>query len=577
LRDATALSVSGDTLDLTQLTCSKITLTTGGIKFNGSRTLLGPGADKLTIDGAGRADDVLAMAPGTSLLRVDSLHIANGKFRGIFSFDGVSLNRASITGCDLGVAAGGDLTLAYSSISSNFEGVVGSNVTIANSTISGNSGYACAGIHVGSATISNTTISGNSAIGGYYFPEGYGAGCIDGPATITNSTIASNTSSPGRVGGLRIGAQPTIESSIFANNGWDLSASFSHTIVSGHNNLINNPASNATVPADTITADPKLLPLADNGGPTFTHALSPGSLAIDAGSNSAGLTTDQRGSPFVRSAGARPDIGAFESQPAPPGNIDADFTGAWFDPAQSGHGLFVEVLPGHNLLAYWFTFNPAGTQQAWFMGVGTYSGDIATITQVDQPSGGRWIPNFNPNTIAHNLWGTLTFTFTDHDHGKVDFNSVRGYGAGSMNLTRLTHVATQTTTPAAGIGAGFTGSWYDPAQSGHGLVLEVLPDKNLLAYWFTYNPAGDQQAWFGGVGTYSGNTASITSVEQPMGGRWIPNFNPAAIVRNPWGKLTFDFSDCNHGRVDFVSTVSGYGSNHMDLTRLTQPAGLTCP
>jgi len=155
---------------------------------------------------------------------------------------------------------------------------------------------------------------------------------------------------------------------------------------------------------------------------------------------------------------------------------------------------------------------------------------------------------------------------------------VLGYGTGSMNLTRLTHVAAQTgsMTPATSIGAGFTGSWFDPAQSGQGLVLEVLSDNLLLAYWFTFNPAGDQQAWFGGVATYSGNTATITEVEQPTGGRWIPNFNPATVVHNPWGSLTFTFSDCNHGKVDFNS-VLGYGAGSMNLTRLTQPVGLTCP
>jgi hypothetical protein len=73
--------------------------------------------------------------------------------------------------------------------------------------------------------------------------------------------------------------------------------------------------------ADTIKAAPMLLPLADNGGPTRTHALAAGSPAIDAGNNLAGLVTDQRGSPFVRVAGAAPDIGAFELQPATTGSV----------------------------------------------------------------------------------------------------------------------------------------------------------------------------------------------------------------------------------------------------------------
>jgi hypothetical protein len=44
-----------------------------------------------------------------------------------------------------------------------------------------------------------------------------------------------------------------------------------------------------------------------------------------------------------------------------------------------------------------------------------------------------------------------------------------------------------------------------------------------------------------------------------------------------WGTLTFTFTDCNSGRVDFTSTVPGYGNGSMNLTRLTLPDGLTCP
>jgi N-acetylneuraminic acid mutarotase len=126
------------------------------------------------------------------------------------------------------------------------------------------------------------------------------------------------------------------------------------------------------------------------------------------------------------------------------------------------------------------------------------------------------------------------------------------------------------------IGPGFTGAWFDPAQSGHGLFIEILPNSRLLAGWFAFNPAGTQQAWFVGAGTYSGNMATITAVSLPTGGRWIPNFDPSQIVNNLWGTLTFSFTDCNHGRVDF-SSVLGYGTGSMTLTRLTQPVGLSCP
>ena len=59
---------------------------------------------------------------------------------------------------------------------------------------------------------------------------------------------------------------------------------------------------------DLINTDPLLGPLANNGGPTQTMALLPGSPAIDAGVTVAGVTTDQRG--VLRPQGFAPDIGA---------------------------------------------------------------------------------------------------------------------------------------------------------------------------------------------------------------------------------------------------------------------------
>ena len=68
------------------------------------------------------------------------------------------------------------------------------------------------------------------------------------------------------------------------------------------------------VPPDTIIADPLLAPLADNGGLTWTHALLPGSPAIDTGDDD-GWDTDQRGEGYARIQNAHADIGAYEVDP----------------------------------------------------------------------------------------------------------------------------------------------------------------------------------------------------------------------------------------------------------------------
>jgi plastocyanin len=126
---------------------------------------------------------------------------------------------------------------------------------------------------------------------------------------------------------------------------------------------------------------------------------------------------------------------------------------------------------------------------------------------------------------------------------------------------------------AASLSSGYTGTWYDPAQSGHGFFIEILPGNLLLAYWFTFTPQG-QQAWFGGVGSIVGNTAVVPAT-LTTGARFIPNFNATDVVRSPWGNLNFTFTDCSNGRVDFES-VAGFGSGSMTLKRLTTPAGLEC-
>jgi hypothetical protein len=78
----------------------------------------------------------------------------------------------------------------------------------------------------------------------------------------------------------------------------------------------NDPTDQVNISAEDLN----LGPLADNGGPTETHALLPGSVAIDqipeadcVDADGQPLTTDQRGEP--RPAGSGCDVGAFEVQP----------------------------------------------------------------------------------------------------------------------------------------------------------------------------------------------------------------------------------------------------------------------
>ena len=87
----------------------------------------------------------------------------------------------------------------------------------------------------------------------------------------------------------------------------------------GYNLASDNGGGVLTGPGDQINTDPMLGPLQDNGGPTFTHALLPGSPAINAGNPNftPPPSFDQRGPGYPRVVNGRIDIGSFEVQVPP--------------------------------------------------------------------------------------------------------------------------------------------------------------------------------------------------------------------------------------------------------------------
>jgi len=131
-----------------------------------------------------------------------------------------------------------------------------------------------------------------------------------------------------------------------------------------------------------------------------------------------------------------------------------------------------------------------------------------------------------------------------------------------------------------GISAAFSGNWFDPSQSGQGFEIEILGDSaapQMSVLWFTFAPGGGQ-TWIAAGGPVDGRRATLVAYQiGGPGARFPPHFDASHATPQPWGTLTFEFSDCNSGRVDWASTQPGYGAGTMPLTRLTLPDGLSCP
>ena len=123
-----------------------------------------------------------------------------------------------------------------------------------------------------------------------------------------------------------------------------------------------------------------------------------------------------------------------------------------------------------------------------------------------------------------------------------------------------------------------SGNWYSPSRSGEGFVLEVGAsgtDRTMIATWFTYKDG--QQLWMIGSASLP---VGATSIQVPMfitrGGQFGAAFNPATVVAEAWGTLTFTFPGCNAATVNYAPIVGAGGT--IQMVRLkTQIDGLGCP
>jgi CSLREA domain-containing protein len=284
---------------------------TGDLDLTKSVLLTGAGARSTILDAAG-LDRVFDIAPGVTALLADVTitgGFVDGNGGGIQNAGTLTLLRATIAGNEArtatsrsggGIASSGTLVVTRSTIAGNraYNGggiEVGGTLSLTSSTVGGNvaggpgSNGSGGGIHGSTGatlSVSSASITDNVAFGG----SGSGGGIAAPAATLANTIVANNVS------------HPPDQSAAFTDN-----CAVSALTSQGHN-LSNGSDCGLTGTGDRPGVDPRLGPLADNGGSTDTEAPLTGSPAMDAGADCPSV--DQRG--VSRPRGAACEIGAYE-------------------------------------------------------------------------------------------------------------------------------------------------------------------------------------------------------------------------------------------------------------------------
>jgi cysteine-rich repeat protein len=320
----------------------------GNLFITDGLTLSGAGADVTIIDGGGTMRLLNISTLSADPVIVSGVTLRNGSAPGGFCgtvsfgavgggaicafFNGMLTVRDSVVEACSTTQSGGaaiesiQLTLERTTIRSSsgafpqYGAVHAIQLAVVDSTISDNPSGGIGVPARGHASIVNSTISGNGPTGLRVEGECFPSNCpAPGSAELENVTITGHTAegiynrrayNPSRPPPDEPNAPTSIANTLLAGNGRECTGG----LVSNGYNVVQNPilcdlTGDST--GNLIGATAALSPLADNGGPTATHALPASSIAINAGNPALCPATDQRG--VARAVGGRCDIGAVES------------------------------------------------------------------------------------------------------------------------------------------------------------------------------------------------------------------------------------------------------------------------
>ncbi len=366
LRDAVAVASSGDTIELggTSGSPEAYSLTQGtDIQITTSLTLVGGGVTATSIDGSqndgGRGEGAIARIlriDGGAAVTIQDLSLTGGFDEEDENCPGGSCETIATNGGGALFNDGGDVTLDEVDFTNNSgDNPLGGGVSngsgtlhMTNVSFTNDNAAGGGGLFTRSGTVTGTGVTfeddGPGAFGGG------AAYLLGGTVSLTNVTVVGNGSASGRGGGIvNSGGTLTLINDTFSGNlrgsietehgattsvgNTIIGAGFSDNldfgcIASGREDPLSGNTSTAAIttdlgsnidqdghcrlsgPGDRADVNPKLAPIANNGGATLTQALLSGSPALGAANELNCPTTDQRGEPRANPC----DIGAFEAQ-----------------------------------------------------------------------------------------------------------------------------------------------------------------------------------------------------------------------------------------------------------------------
>jgi hypothetical protein len=457
-------------------------------------------------------------------LTVSNSTISDNSGVGIKNSGSATINYSTLSGNNVfggynpdslggGIFNTGNLTVNNSTISGNKVTAVGA-VPSGTGSVGGPAGNGMGGgIYMGGGmlSINSSTLAVNQAIGGSSFPayagpgDGLGGGLYiaRGMVSITNSTLAGNQATGGWVidghytpelgygGGIYNAAGASalqMHDTILADNTADTGPDLDGGVTSLGYSLIGNTAGGSGFGAsDLLNVNPRFGPLQNNGGPTQTMALLPGSPALNAGDPTQLGVADQRG--VVRTGGV--NIGAYQASASAllltgPSSVTAGVPFAItvqavdpFGQTAVGYAGTVHFVASNGAMAD-YTFTAADGGQHTFSNLVLRRAGTLTVAGTDTANAS--ITGGTALTITPAAASQLLITAPSSVNGGVPFNltvtALDAYGNAATGYAGTVHFSS--TDPSAALPADYTFTAADEGVATFpGLVLGATGNQTI--------------------------------------------------------------------------------------------------
>ena len=246
--------------------------------------------------------------------------------------------------------------------------------------------------------------------------------------------------------------------------------------------------------------------------------------------------------------------------------VAEELSGSYSDPARDGEGCQLTQERDDVSFILSCYFYDQG-EQFWLIGAGELLNGQVIFSDMTITNGADYGEDFDPLDVVRAIWGTAIMTWANCNNAELELIPVlAGYEQITLTLTRIVPITCGGGGPQ-GDAVPWMGASFDPARDGEGFHLAVEgTGSTFVMTWYTY--LDGKQVWIIGSGVRNGSRIVFAPMIITYGANFGSEFNQEDVVRETFGTVTADFSDCNNFTATVDTVLPEFSDIVLEVTKI---------